>query len=79
MPQFRGFYSVYIINALYDHNDKCDRGEIHDSKYIMSFVHRDKSILKLTISKEVSTTSNTKPTKSIGTRIAKLVICDSFT
>lgn len=48
---FGRYDSVYIINALYDYNDKCDRGEIIDSKYHMTYIFRDKDIIKMTISK----------------------------
>lgn len=76
---FGGYDSVYIINALLDYNESCDRGEINDTKFIMSYIFRDKGILKLTIKKELETTSNNKKDpKPLGKRIAQLVICDSL-
>ena len=74
---FGRYDSVYIINALYNHNDKCDRQEIIDSKYNMTYILRDKDIIKMRISKEVETVIKRKD-KDKGTRIAKLVICDSM-
>ena len=79
---FGRYDSVYIINALLDHNDKCDRKEIRHTKFVMTYVFRDKAIIKMTITKEVETWTNHKEghkdRKRIGTRIAKLVICDSI-
>lgn len=63
--------SVYIINVLHDYNDKCDRQEIIDTKYQMTYVFRDKDIIKMSISKEVKTITNNKEGKHFGTRIAK--------
>ena len=75
---FGRYDSVYIINALLDYNDKCDRQEIINSKYRMTYVFRDKSIIKMTRSKEVETRPNNKNYNPLGIRIAKLVICDSI-
>lgn len=75
---FGRYDSVYIINALLDYNDKCDRQEIIDTIYRMTYVFRDKGIIKMTISKEVETRTNHKESKPLGTRTAKLVICDSI-
>jgi DNA polymerase type B, organellar and viral len=75
---FGRYDSVYIINALLDHNDKCDRQEIIDTKYHMTYVFRDKAIIKISITKEVETKTSDKVPKPLGTRIAKLVICDSI-
>ena len=44
----------------------------------MTYVFRDKSIIKMTISKQIETKTNDKIPKPLGTRIAKLVICDSI-
>lgn len=46
---FGRYDSVYIINALYHHNDKCDRQEITDTKYNMTYIFRDKDIIKMSI------------------------------
>lgn len=75
---FGRYDSVYIINALLDHNDRCDRQEISDTKYHMTYIFRDKAIIKMTISKDIETKTSDKVPKPLGTRIAKLLICDSI-
>ena len=69
---------IYIINALHDYNDKCDRQEIIDTKYHILYNHRDNNIISVTISKEIYTTSSHKVPKILGTRTVKLVIRDSM-
>lgn len=71
---------VYIINALHAYNDKCDSLEIQDTKYNMSFIHRDKDIISVTISKDIDTMSSHKKgnKKILGSRTAKLIIRDSM-
>lgn len=69
---------VYIINALHDYNDKCDNQGITDCKYHMSYNHRDKDIINITITKVINTTSSHKKPIILGNRTAKLVIRDSI-
>ena len=75
-----GHDSVYIINALLDYNESCDRGEINDSKFKfwLSYIFRGKDIIKLTIRKDIATTSNDKVPKALGTRTAQIIICESL-
>lgn len=80
---FGRYGSVYIKNALYKHNDKCDKQEINDSKYNKTYIFRDKDIIKIRTSKEVDTiikrkTKNNDIDIIKGKRIAKLVVCDSM-
>ena len=75
---FGRYDSVYIINALLDYNDKCDKQEIINFKYRMTYVFRDKLIIKMTKSKEVEIRLNNKNYNFLNIRIAKLIICDNI-
>lgn len=75
---FARYDLVSILNTLLDYNEMCDQGLIEDTKYKLSYIPRDQNLLKLTISKEIITTSNDKVPKIIGTRRATLAIHDSL-
>ena len=72
MHNLGGFDVVYLISVLLRHNENKDNG------YRLDYVFRNKNILKLTISKDITISNNVKGVVKERTVTRKLTICDSL-